>query len=1039
MKRLIYSLLICLSMILPLNLVGTKTYELSNIPSSGEREEQIFAAWDTIAESVDGITPKAISTTYNIYDMAKYAGTLPTSADTYSFDLSIDNTGMPGAPAYNGLFDGVTDSWSGEVSLEIGDENGAYNFSHSAGVYTLTDSVSDLKSLSYSATNITLSVAGDFVGTHTFKYRAIVDGKATDFGTLTITIENKGIYYKDNYNGLININYEDLGDYTFNEDFFKNYILCGYDNGTTVDVNELTFGNFVETNPDSGEGYFSCDIDETLYNEVQRVAVWYLKTLTQAGQEIQKILLATTIELKIINIGSITDSLDIYVRGNLVSGTSNANRQVIDLSAGDTISGEIVCSAGVLYSGMEISGNNNGFYLSVRDEQIGGGEDDKDAPVTYRQIFTLGQETVSVGAYNLDLIATDFSTGYSETIYLTISVTTTQVPIITLSSTELSEDKGFDISTLDAMLRGNIERIRLYNGTNLSRIDINDPTKVIISTDLVDSSLAGVYVISYSYTDPETNLTGTASATIEVVNILPTILNVYAYTLEGDSFISNNGKVPLLTKVYFEVLAEDVDSATFRYYGSGARGDLTQDQTDLKKFYYNPTRQDAGVITFSFYVVDEVGPSDFFNFNINFEDITPPTITFSNKIVEVDGSLYLNVTRTEQVFFQNLVSSVGDNSTDGLSFRDIELTATGFTLGTEGRYVFSTLGDYSLTFTLSDASGNTTTETVYIIVANAAPTGQNESYDFSYTETPVVDVKALARDDISGYSIVRSGFITDEEHNALANSAELVDGVLTLNIDPIEVAQGVTKPYVGVVYFYYKVMDADGVLSSEYKLTFNIKDTVAPVVTQTEKEVTFIKGRTYEFVPSGYFVGEDEIDGELSPSAITISKGGNVVSEVEFDEVGEYLIKYTFVDAANNKTEKTVTISIVTGGAPTIELIATSATILVNADFDIYNFFYRITDAEDGNIISNFSSYRESGSLNIDDTSVDVTKSGKYTIKMYFVDSDGNVSDIVSFTLTVEAPAEFPMEIVYYGAGGLGAILLIVLLRVIIVKRRMRI
>ena len=496
----------------------------------------------------------------------------------------------------------------------------------------------------------------------------------------------------------------------------------------------------------------------------------------------------------------------------------------------------------------------------------------------------------------------------------------------------------------------------------------------------------------------------------------------------------------MLTEIYFEIIADDEDSIEINYFASGPRGYLTQDETDKNIFYFSPLKGDAGELEFSFHVVDEAVSSDFFVFKITFEDNVPPTITFGDRVMEDLGKLYIEVSRTETVNFSSpsLLKVVSDNSTT-LSAANVQITPHNFQFNYAQSFMFNTIGDYSVTYELSDASGNTTTETVYIIVANAAPTGQNESYDFSYTETPVVDVKALARDDISGYSIVRSGFITDEEHNALANSAELVDGVLTLNIDPIEVAQGVTKPYVGVVYFYYKVIDADGVLSSEYKLTFNIKDTVAPVVTQTEKEVTFIKGRTYEFVPSGYFVGEDEIDGELSPAAITISKGGNVVSEVEFDEVGEYLIKYTFVDTANNKTEKTVTINVVTGGAPTIELIATSATILVNADFDIYNFFYRITDAEDGNIISNFSSYRERGSLNIDDTSVDVTKSGKYTIKMYFVDSDGNVSDIVSFTLTVEAPAEFPMEIVYYGAGGLGAILLIVLLRVIIVKRRMRI
>ena len=1029
MKRLIYSLLICLLMILPLNLVGTKTYELSNIPSSGEREEQIFAAWNTITDSLEGITPKEISATYNIYDVAKYAGALPTSSDTYSFNLGIENTGMPGAPAYNGLFEGVTEDWGGEVTLEIGDENGPYAFSNSAGVYTLANTVNNLRSLSYSATNITLSVAGDFVGTHTFKYRAIVDGKATDFGTLTITIENKGIYYKNNYDGLININYDDLGDYTFNEDFFKNYILCGYDNGTTIDVSQLTFGNFIETNPDSGEGYFSCDIDETLYNEVQRVSVWYIYN--------NNTVFATSISLNIIKEVSMADTLDVYINGNLMAGSSATNRYGININAGVEIEGEVFCDKGNVFSSIEISGASNGFSIEVSNEVIEEG-DDKGQQATYKKVFRLSQEVVKVGVYNLNLLAQESQTNYSEIIYLTITVSTTQEPTIELYSSMLTVEKGSDISGIAERFRANVRKVTLYDGSTLTPSQIADPTKLVISCALTDSTIPGEYVVYYSYADKDSNLVGYATAIVTVTNKAPKISHVYAYTVENNIFIGNNGKVDLLTEIYFEIIADDEDSIEINYFASGPRGYLTQDETDKSIFYFSPLKGDAGELEFSFHVVDEAVSSDFFVFKITFEDNVPPTITFEDRVMEDLGKLYIEVSRTETVNFSSLVKRVSDNSTT-ISAANVQITPHNFQFNYAQSFMFNTIGDYSVTYELSDASGNTTTETVYIIVANAAPTGQNESYDFSYTETPVVDVKALARDDISGYSIVRSGFITDEEHNALANSAELVDGVLTLNIDPIEVAQGVTKPYVGVVYFYYKVIDADGVLSSEYKLTFNIKDTVAPVVTQTEKEVTFIKGRTYEFVPSGYFVGEDEIDGELSPAAITISKGGNVVSEVEFDEVGEYLIKYTFVDAANNKTEKTVTISIVTGGTPTIELIASSATILVNADFDIYNFFYRITDAEDGNIISNFSSYRESGSLNIDDTSVDVTKSGKYTIKMYFVDSDGNVSDIVSFTLTVEAPAEFPMEIVYYGAGGLGAILLIVLLRVIIVKRRMRI
>lgn len=1033
MKRFFTAIAMSFLMVLSLGVISYKI--ASPLTQNYELEQrQVYGA--TVDAST--LTVNNVSQNYNLADNLAYSGEMPSASKTTTLFYSLtDNSPELSGVAFSKLVDVGSSGWGDttpELELSSADGSVTYTTTLANGNNVVNETITGLEKLEYTNDTLYLTVKNNYIGTITLRFRIKTDSTYTSYGTITAEINNRGIYFSSLGYGTIYIAAEDIDSYTFDTKFFEDYILGGYNNGTVIAVKDLIIGNPVDDGSGNIKYTVEGQIDKTLYNQNQGIGVFF--TYDEDGNTLA---VRKSLSIYIEKYIPPTDTIDVYIGDTLVNNTSSSNRYVIELSAGASFGGYALCENGQQNCRLELS-NANVFSISSQIENPGS----KDNPTTYfKRIFTISQLTPKVGSFNITLVATDPLSSYTENIYLTINVTTTVAPIINLNSTILEIDKGTDITNIDTVFRDNISSIDIYDGTSLDSTIIADRTKVIVECNITSSDVAGRYNVHYSYTDVDTGLTGTATAVLEVIDNTPVISNVVARKAADDEQVRNGGELVLSTAIYFEINAQDDDGDEITYFANVNKGTITQDESDPTVFHYAPNDRIAGIVTFTFSVSDGHSSSENFEYAITFKDNIPPTITLKDDVKQVDGVFYLNVNRKSYIYFRNYIENVADNSSV-LSNNDVVITTSGFTFSdAQERYSFTRVGNYSVTYTLTDESNNTTSVTVNIIVENKVPTAKNYEYEFGYGEKVELPLASLVTDDADGYAVVLSGFVMDINGNSLATDTFSIadDGTVTLKMSKVHnETQNKDLPYVGGAYFRYKVIDSDGVESSLYTITVNFKDTTPPVVTRTDKVTKFIKGRNYaDFSPYGYFKAVDEIDGELDVTAITIYRGSETVTEISFDRVGEYSIKYLYKDSAGNITERTVDIDIVLGGVPRIELLATESTITLNGNFDIYNFIYKISDEEDGDITSGFKALRENGSLNIDDGAVDTSKVGTYVIKMYYVDSDGNASATIEFTLTVEKPKEFPIQIIYYGAGGLGLVLLIVVIRIIAVKRKMRI
>ncbi len=1049
MKRFFYSIIMSFVVAISYGLVAFKTQDvLSATQQTSQYSEGVFEAvqeWNTYNQS--SISAVDLEASVNLADNWKNTGALPTATDRTNKTVSIGKMGYDDIP-YAKLFDVTTEGWgTTNVVLEFGDAEYKKGALSSDNNYTIVSNlVSGLSALKYNSTEMIFEIAGNFTGTIEFLYRAVINKEngeieATNFGTITILVENVGVYMTATYNGGVSIPEADVNNYTYDAEFFRQYIAFGYSNGTTIPKESFNIGT-LKSGPDI-DPYYEVSVDKTVFNTTQYVSVSYYEVsgLDENSTPIYAVKLTSTVEITFTKEIVYEDTVNVFINGNLIGETTESVRHHLSFSAGERISGEITCTTGVSYGDLTLVTTGVPFILQTHMALIDPSDPENSKS---KKVFELIQYPIEVGTYEVTLQKVDNSTGFTENIYLQIEVTTTVAPTINLYQSVIELPKGSNISNLDSEFRTNISSITLFDGSSLDRTSINNSGIVVITCDIESSATAGDYAIRYSYICPTSGLEGNAVATLSIIDEAPEVSLVLAKLQSDSTNVLHNGSVPITTPLYFVVTAVDPEEDTLIYYASSTKGELVQDLTENNKFYFEPNAKIAGPVTFSFEVSDGNSISEEYIYTVTFVDETAPTITFKNSVTNDNGTYKLNVDRKVPVYFRTLIENVADNSST-LSTNDVTIEGVNFTLDTGERFLFSGTGNYTVKYTLQDDSGNEVEYLVSIIIINSTPTAENKTFDFSYTETAVMNLYTLAKDDTAGYEIVGVGHVTDEHGTPLeVDEFSIGDGTaVRLKLRPIVVGEGDSMrqmPYIGNAYFRYKVIDSDGEFSPEYIVTVNFADDSKPVVTATEKSKNYIKGRTYpDFTVEGYFTAVDDVDGVLEPISITIYTGGQEVESVAFDAIRTYRLKYLYRDAAGNETERTVDIEIITGGAPSIELLTTETTIALNGSFDIFNFIYRIRDEEDGDKTSGFKKLQEDGALQIDATTVDTAKSGKYTIRMYYVDSDGNASETIEFILTVEEPKEFPMEIIYIGGGAVGLILLIIVIRVIIVKRRMRI
>ena len=202
----------------------------------------------------------------------------------------------------------------------------------------------------------------------------------------------------------------------------------------------------------------------------------------------------------------------------------------------------------------------------------------------------------------------------------------------------------------------------------------------------------------------------------------------------------------------------------------------------------------------------------------------------------------------------------------------------GETVSTSGSVDTNTVGTYTITYTATDAAGNTSTATRTVDVVD--------------TTAPVITITG------------------DNPATVELGEAYTDAGATATDLDTVSVTVSGTVD-VGVVGSYtktYTATDASGNTATATR-TVNVVDTTAPVVTVTgDNPATVELGATYTDAGA---TATDASDPNLTDSLVT-------TGTVDTNTVGTYTITYTSTDASGNAGTATRTVNVVDTTAPVV-------------------------------------------------------------------------------------------------------------------------
>ena len=513
--------------------------------------------------------------------------------------------------------------------------------------------------------------------------------------------------------------------------------------------------------------------------------------------------------------------------------------------------------------------------------------DGVDGDVTSNITVSGSVDTNTVGSYTLTYIVTD-EAGNEATRTRTVNVVDTVAPVITLVGAHpLQHEVGTTFSDPGA--------------TALDAVD-GEITSDITVSGSVDSSTVGSYTLTYTVTDAAGN-EGTRTRTVNVVDTVAPVITL-------------NGANPQQHEV----------GTTFSDPGATALdavdGDITSDITVSGSV----DSDTVGSYTLVYSVTDAAGNEGTQTRIVNVVDTVAPVITLigPNPQQHEAGTIYADPGATA-------LDEIDGDLTDDITV--------------SGSVDSNTVGNYTLTYSVTDASGNeaTRTRTVNVVDTVAPVITLNGANPLQHeVGTTYIDLGATAQD--------------------------VVDGDVT---SEITVSGSVDSNTVGNYMLIYSVTDAAG---NEATITRNVNviDTVAPVITLTGANPLQHEVGTIYTDPGATAL--DAGDGDVSGDII-------VDGSVDSSRVGSYTLTYSVTDAAGNEATMTRNVDVIDTVAPVITLTgANSLQHEVGTTFTEPG--ATALDAGDGDVTSDIT---VSGS-------VDSSRVGNYTLTYSVTDAAGNVA-----------------------------------------------
>ena len=535
-------------------------------------------------------------------------------------------------------------------------------------------------------------------------------------------------------------------------------------------------------------------------------------------------------------------------------------------------------------------------------------------------VLTGTAESSNLGAHNTVITASD-NFGGSVTDSFVITVSDVTAPVITLTG--------------DAVV--SLEQATTYNddgATASDNID-GDITGNIVTVNPVDVDTVGSYTVTYNVSDAAGNA---ATQVTRTVNITADV-TAPVITLVGSATVS--------------VASGDT------YTDDGA---TATDNVD-------------GDITGSIVTVNSVDTS------------TVGTYTVTYNVTDATGNVATEVTRTVNVLATAdttlpEIMLVGDDSVSieqGTVYTDAGATASDNVDGditasivTVNPVDTTLVGTYTVTYNVSDSSGNTATEVTRTV-----------------TVTPDATAPVIALVGDASVSIEQG-----TAYNELgATATDAVDDNTTLSSNIVIDSSTLDVTSVGTYSVTYNVSDTAGNAATEVTRTVNVTADVTPPVITLQGEATVSVELGSAYVELGA-TATDAVDDDTALS-------NNIVidaSAVDVNTAGTYSVTYNVSDAAGNAaTEVVRTVNVAADiVVPVINLIG-DATVSVELGSEYTDAGATASDNLDGDITASIVTVNP----------VDVNTVGTYNITYNVTDSSGNQAVEVTRTVTVSESGLF--------------------------------
>jgi hypothetical protein len=413
------------------------------------------------------------------------------------------------------------------------------------------------------------------------------------------------------------------------------------------------------------------------------------------------------------------------------------------------------------------------------------------------------------------------------------------------------------------------ETIDLLEGVTARDLSYNDLTENIeVSTDL-DTEVPGDYTVTYSV--------DTGDGGIKTASIIVTVVSDFSPELDGleDQTIIVGDTIDLSEGV----TASDLED-----------GDLTADIVVDGTVYNNV----AGDYIITYTVTDSDDNETSETITVTVRTDTDPVITGADDFNVYQGSTLLELAAAISV------GVAATDAEDGVLTNDIVV---------DGPSDISELGDYTVTYSITDSDDNTASISVTMTVIEDNPPTLSGMIDITIYQGETYDLT-------DGITAI------DDKDGDITSSI-----VITESID-VDTA--------GLYTVNYAITDSSGNEVTE-EVTLTVLEDAAPVITGFA-DFSIDVGDTYD-LETGVTVS-DVVDGDLTTS-LTID------DTVDNMAPGTYVVTYSVTDSYGNLTEETITVTVNALTSPySGDVVSAAATepYVIGVAFDVDMFDNSVLD-----------------------------------------------------------------------------------------------